>query len=136
MRKKIDLACDLGMQIAESEKSKWSKDLSKYYEDKSNAKFKSRMMEGLKWRIAKLQKDISHGYTNTSLNAKLKADELCKEIMKESGMSHNQAYMKAYDECYRTELGVIDGWVKERQKAEVDLFFMSELVLIDGVRNT
>ncbi|PWA97399.1 RpoB, chloroplast [Artemisia annua] len=86
MRKKIDLACDLGMQIAEGEKSRWSKDLKKYYEDKCNSKAKSRMMEGLKWRIDKLQKDISYGHTNIAMNAKLKADELCKEIMKDTGV--------------------------------------------------
>ncbi|PWA39596.1 hypothetical protein CTI12_AA570360 [Artemisia annua] len=85
MRKKIDLACDLGMQIAESEKLRWSNDLSKYYEDKCNANARNRMIEGLKWRISKLQKDISYGHTNIAVNAKLKADELCKEIMKESG---------------------------------------------------
>ncbi|PWA75844.1 hypothetical protein CTI12_AA240700 [Artemisia annua] len=47
MRSKIDLACDLGMQIAEEEKSRWSMDLKKYYEDKCNAKVKGRMMEGI-----------------------------------------------------------------------------------------
>ncbi|PWA70984.1 hypothetical protein CTI12_AA285500 [Artemisia annua] len=38
MWKKIDLACDLGMQIADSEKTKWSEDLKKYYTDKCDAK--------------------------------------------------------------------------------------------------
>ena len=71
-----------------------------------------------------------------AMNAKNKADELCKSIMVESGMTQSQAYMKAYDECYRVELNIIDGWVKERQKAEVELFFLSDLVLTDGVRNT
>ncbi|PWA76246.1 hypothetical protein CTI12_AA234500 [Artemisia annua] len=41
MRKKIDLACDLGMQIADSEKTKWSEDLKKYYKDKCDAKAKA-----------------------------------------------------------------------------------------------
>ncbi|PWA89874.1 hypothetical protein CTI12_AA106820 [Artemisia annua] len=54
MRKKIDLACDLGMQIVDSEKTKWSEDLKKYYTDKCDAKAKGKMMEGLKWRISKL----------------------------------------------------------------------------------
>ncbi|PWA76577.1 hypothetical protein CTI12_AA232490 [Artemisia annua] len=85
MRKKIDLACDLGMTVADSEKSRWSKDLKKYYEEKCNNKAKGRMMEGLKWRIDKLQKDISYGHTNIAMQAKLKADEMCKEIMKETG---------------------------------------------------
>ena len=136
MKKKIDLACDLGMSIAESEKLRWSKDLKKYHEDKCSTKANNKMMEGLKWRISKLHKDISYGHTNIDMNAKLKADELCKEIMKDTGVTHDQAYMKAYDECYRTELGIIDGWVKEKQKAEVELFFLSDLVLTDGVRNT
>ncbi|PWA61292.1 hypothetical protein CTI12_AA374240 [Artemisia annua] len=48
MRKKIDLACDLGMQIADSEKRRWSNDLRKYYDDKCNAKAKNKLMEGLK----------------------------------------------------------------------------------------
>ncbi|PWA99896.1 zinc knuckle CX2CX4HX4C [Artemisia annua] len=85
MRKKIDLACDLGMIVADSEKSRWSKDLKKYYEEKCNNKAKGRMMEGLKWRIDKLQKDISYGHTNIAMQAKLKADEMCQEIMKETG---------------------------------------------------
>ena len=51
MRKKIDLACDLNMQIAESEKSRWSKDLVKYYNDKCNTKAKNNLMESLKWRV-------------------------------------------------------------------------------------
>ncbi|PWA52672.1 hypothetical protein CTI12_AA451060 [Artemisia annua] len=76
MRKKIDLACDLGMQIAESEKTKWSDDLRKYYEGKCAAKAKGKMMEGLKWRILKLQKDIQYGNSNTVMNAKRNADEL------------------------------------------------------------
>ncbi|PWA46276.1 zinc knuckle CX2CX4HX4C [Artemisia annua] len=84
MRKKIDLACDLGMSIAESEKLRWSKDLKKYHEDKCSTKANNKMMEGLKWRISKLHKDISYGHTNIAMNAKLKADELCKEIMKET----------------------------------------------------
>ncbi|PWA63808.1 ATPase, F1/V1/A1 complex, alpha/beta subunit, Zinc knuckle CX2CX4HX4C [Artemisia annua] len=87
MRKKIDLACDLGMQIAESEKLRWSKDLKKYFDDKCTVKANSKLVEGLKWRISKLQKDISYGHTNIAMNAKLKADELCKEIMKETGIS-------------------------------------------------
>ncbi|PWA80933.1 ATPase, F1/V1/A1 complex, alpha/beta subunit, Zinc knuckle CX2CX4HX4C [Artemisia annua] len=85
MRKKIDLACDLGMQIADSEKRRWSNDLRKYYEDKCNAKAKNKLMDGLKWRISKLSKDISYGHNYSAVNAKKNADELCKEIMKESG---------------------------------------------------
>ena len=136
MRNKIDLACDLGMQIGESEKLRWSKDLKKYYDEKCKAKTKGKLMESLKWRVAKLQKDISYGHTNVAMNAKLKADELCKKIMKETGNTHNQAYLQAYDECYKSELDVIEGWVIEKQTAEVELFFLSDLVLTDMVRNT
>ncbi|PWA40894.1 zinc knuckle CX2CX4HX4C [Artemisia annua] len=84
MRSKIDLACELGMEIAESEKIRWSKDLDKYYKDKCNAKAKNKLMEGLRWRVSKLQKDISYGHNNAVMNAKKNADELCKEMMKES----------------------------------------------------
>ncbi|PWA43665.1 Zinc knuckle CX2CX4HX4C [Artemisia annua] len=70
MKSKIDLACGLGMSIAESEKIRWSEDLVKYYNDKCNAIPKSKLMEGLKWRIAKLQKDISYGHNSAIMNAK------------------------------------------------------------------
>lgn len=90
-----------------SEKTRWSKDLVKYYNDKCNAKAKHKLMEGLRWRVSKLQKDISYGHNNVVMNAIKNADELCKEMMKEYGMTQNQAYMKAYDECYRAELVTI-----------------------------
>ncbi|PWA59690.1 hypothetical protein CTI12_AA388830 [Artemisia annua] len=70
MRSKLDLACELGMQIADGEKFRWSMDLKKYYDDKCNAKVKGRMIEGLNWRISKLQKDISYGHSNIAMNAK------------------------------------------------------------------
>ncbi|PWA81746.1 hypothetical protein CTI12_AA183950 [Artemisia annua] len=76
LRSKIDLSCKLGMEIVESEKTRWSKDLVKYYKDKCNEKAKQKLMEGLRWRIAKLQKDISYGHNNTVMNAKMNADEL------------------------------------------------------------
>ncbi|PWA56001.1 zinc knuckle CX2CX4HX4C [Artemisia annua] len=103
MRKKIDLACDLGMKVADSEKRRWSKDLRNYYEEKCNNKAKGKMMEGLKWRIAKLQKDISYGHTNIAMQAKLKADEVCKEIMKETVLIEVDADKELVDNvevCY------------------------------------
>ncbi|PWA35274.1 zinc knuckle CX2CX4HX4C [Artemisia annua] len=99
MRSKIDLACELGMEIAESEKIRWSKDLDKYYKDKCNAKAKNKLMEGLRWRVSKLQKDISYGHNNAVMNAKKNADELCKEMMKESGFWEcNTIYLPFIDD--------------------------------------
>ncbi|PWA39662.1 ATPase, F1/V1/A1 complex, alpha/beta subunit, Zinc knuckle CX2CX4HX4C [Artemisia annua] len=99
MRKKIDLACDLGMQIADSEKRRWSNDLRKYYEDKCNAKAKNKLMDGLKWRISKLSKDISYGHNYSAVNAKKNADELCKEIMKESDVLLFQDGFQSHIDC-------------------------------------
>ncbi|GJZ67450.1 RNA-directed DNA polymerase, eukaryota, reverse transcriptase zinc-binding domain protein [Tanacetum coccineum] len=135
-KSKIDLACDLGMKITEGEKKRWSKDLRKYYDDKCAVKAKDNLVEGLKWRISKLQKDISYGHNNVAMLANTKANESCKEIMKETRMTHNQAYLKVYDEIYRDELNKIKEWVGEKQLAEVELFFLSEQVLTDEVRNS
>ncbi|GJV66510.1 RNA-directed DNA polymerase, eukaryota, reverse transcriptase zinc-binding domain protein, partial [Tanacetum coccineum] len=108
MRSKIDLACELGMQIDDNEKKRWSEDLKKYYDDKCEANIKKNMISGLKWRIAKLQQDIVHINTYVTSVATEGAEKY--ELMK----------------IKRLKL--------EQQKAEVDLFFYAEEVLTDAVR--
>ncbi|GJW77555.1 hypothetical protein Tco_0139237 [Tanacetum coccineum] len=95
MKGKIDFACNLGMQIGESEKCRWSKDLVKYYEDKCKDKARTNMVEALKWRTSKLQKDISYGNTNVSKVANEEAGKQCVMIMKKEGITRNQAFLKA-----------------------------------------
>nr|GEW43702.1 hypothetical protein [Tanacetum cinerariifolium] len=58
---------------------------------------------GLRWRIAKLQKDIAHGNT--------------------------YAFGKIYDDIHREELIKINDLQIEKQKAEVKLFFYSKEVM-------
>ncbi|GKC42552.1 zinc knuckle CX2CX4HX4C containing protein [Tanacetum coccineum] len=111
MKAKIDLACTLGMQIDVNEKRKWSKDLEKYYDDKCKAK-------------------------NVAMVANKDANSLCPGLMKETGITRNQAYMKLYNESYRKELLKLNEWRVEKQKTEVELFFYSEQVLTKEVRKT
>ncbi|GJT75961.1 hypothetical protein Tco_1042686 [Tanacetum coccineum] len=66
---------DKGKSVAESEKKRWSEDLRKYYDDKCADKAKVNLVEGLKWRISKLQKDISYGHNNVAMFANTKANE-------------------------------------------------------------
>ena len=80
-------------------------------------------MGELRWKITKLQQDITNGNINVAIIAKDEADKQCKVLMKESDISHIQAFMKVYDGIYRNELGKIEGWVKMKQAAEVELFF-------------
>ncbi|GJY83814.1 RNA-directed DNA polymerase, eukaryota, reverse transcriptase zinc-binding domain protein [Tanacetum coccineum] len=134
MRSKIDLACELGMQIDDNEKKRWSEDLKKYYDDKCEANIKKNMISGLKWRIAKLQQDIVHINTYVTSVAKEGAEKQCVGIMKKEGITRNQAYGKIYDEIYKSELMKIKRLKLEQQKAEVDLFFYAEEVLTDAVR--
>ncbi|PWA70379.1 RNA-directed DNA polymerase, eukaryota, Reverse transcriptase zinc-binding domain protein [Artemisia annua] len=58
-------------QIADNEKTKWSEDVKKYYKDKCDAKAKGKMMEGLKWRISMLQKDIHHLFFSCEFSRRL-----------------------------------------------------------------
>ncbi|GJZ52154.1 RNA-directed DNA polymerase, eukaryota, reverse transcriptase zinc-binding domain protein [Tanacetum coccineum] len=136
IKSKIDLACDLGMQIDSNEKKRWPKDLSKYYKDKCDAKVKVNMIERLKWRISKLQKDIVYGHQNVAMKANDMAEKQCVKLMKEKGIIRNQAYLKVYDEIYSGELLKIDDWRVEKRKAEVELFFYFEKELTEEVRNT
>ncbi|GJZ68963.1 probable L-cysteine desulfhydrase, chloroplastic [Tanacetum coccineum] len=104
MRGKMDLATELGMQIDESEKKRWSKDLIKYYADKCEAKARQNLIAGLKWRIAKLKQDIVHGNTYVSKVANEEAEKQCVALMKTDGITRNKAFGKIYDETYRCEL--------------------------------
>ncbi|GJY65952.1 RNA-directed DNA polymerase, eukaryota, reverse transcriptase zinc-binding domain protein [Tanacetum coccineum] len=104
MREKIDLATELGMQIDEREKKRWSEDLIKYYADKCKAKARQNLIVGLKWRIAKLKQDIVHGNTYVSKVANEDAEKQCMALMKTGGITRNQAFGKIYDETYRSEL--------------------------------
>ncbi|GJZ76219.1 zinc knuckle CX2CX4HX4C containing protein, partial [Tanacetum coccineum] len=117
MRSKIDLACELGMQIDDNEKKRWSEDLKKYYDDKCEANIKKNMISGLKWRIAKLQQDIVHINTYVTSVAKEGAEKQCVGIMKKEGITRNQAYGKIYDEIYKSELMKIKRLKLEQQKA-------------------
>ncbi|GJV40134.1 RNA-directed DNA polymerase, eukaryota, reverse transcriptase zinc-binding domain protein [Tanacetum coccineum] len=110
MKNKINLACDLGMKIADNEKKIWSKDLRKYYDDKCTMKAKANMIEGLNWRITKLQKDIVYGNQNVAIAAQKSADVACKKVMVEQGITQNQAFLMVYDEIYRGELKKIHDW--------------------------
>ncbi|GJZ76220.1 RNA-directed DNA polymerase, eukaryota, reverse transcriptase zinc-binding domain protein [Tanacetum coccineum] len=109
MRSKIDLACELGMQIDDNEKKRWYGDLKKYYDDKCEANIKKNMISGLTWRIAKLQQDIVHINTYVTSVAKEGAEKQC--------VAYGDKRLKL-----------------EQQKAEVDLFFYAEEVLTDAVR--
>ncbi|GJW44384.1 hypothetical protein Tco_0073183 [Tanacetum coccineum] len=104
MRGKIDLATELGMQIDESKKKRWSEDLIKYYADNCKAKARQNLIAGLKWRIAKLKQDIVHGNTYVSKVANEDAKKQCVALMKTGGITRNQAFGKIYDETYRSEL--------------------------------
>ncbi|GJW77554.1 hypothetical protein Tco_0139236 [Tanacetum coccineum] len=75
MKGKINLACDLGMHIGESVKCRW--------------------------RISKMQKDISFGHTNVSKVANEEAEKECVVLMKKEGITLNQAFLKVYDEKYK-----------------------------------
>ncbi|GJT75531.1 RNA-directed DNA polymerase, eukaryota, reverse transcriptase zinc-binding domain protein [Tanacetum coccineum] len=136
MKGKIDLACDLGMTIGVSEKSRWSKDLFQYYDEKCKAKAETNIVEALKWRISKLNKDISVGHTNISTVANDGAKKQCVGIMKKEGITRNQAFLKVYDEIYRGELLKINGWRLEKQKAEVELFFYTKSELTEEIKDT
>ncbi|GJU06224.1 hypothetical protein Tco_1122654 [Tanacetum coccineum] len=103
-RSKIDLAVELGMQIDENEKKKWSYDLVKYYADKCDTQAKVNMVAGLRWRIAKLQQDIVHGNTYVSKVSNEGAEKQCVALMKKVGITRTQAFGKIYDEIYREEL--------------------------------
>ncbi|GKD99410.1 hypothetical protein Tco_1387394, partial [Tanacetum coccineum] len=74
-KSKIDLAVELGMQIEDNEKKRWSYDLVKYYDDKCDVQVKVNMIAGLRWRIAKLQKDIVNRNTCVSRVASEEAEK-------------------------------------------------------------
>ncbi|GJZ52720.1 RNA-directed DNA polymerase, eukaryota, reverse transcriptase zinc-binding domain protein [Tanacetum coccineum] len=52
------------------------------------------------------------------------------------GITRNQAFGKIYEETYREELIKINSIQIEKQKVEVELFFYSEEVLTEEIRNT
>ncbi|GJT13940.1 RNA-directed DNA polymerase, eukaryota, reverse transcriptase zinc-binding domain protein [Tanacetum coccineum] len=134
-KSKIDLAVELGMQIEDNEKKRWSYDLVKYYADKCDVQVKVNMIAGLRWRIAKLQKDIVHRNTCVSRVANEEAEKRCVALMKKEGITRTQAFGKIYEETYREELIKINSLQIEKQKAEVELFFYSEEVLTEEIRN-
>ncbi|GKA81855.1 gag-pol polyprotein [Tanacetum coccineum] len=134
-KSKIDLAVELGMQIEDNEKKRWSYDLVKYYDDKCDVQVKVNMIAGLRWRIAKLQKDIVNRNTCVSRVASEEAEKRCVALMKKEGITRTQAFGKIYEETYREELIKIDSLQIEKQKAEVELFFYSEEVLTEEIRN-
>nr|GEV32451.1 hypothetical protein [Tanacetum cinerariifolium] len=109
IKSKIDLACELGMQIDDNEKKRWSEDLSTYYVDKCEANIKKNMIAGLKWRIAKLQQDIVHINTYVSSVANDGAEKQCAGVMKKEGITRNQAYGKICDEIYK----IRENWTDE-----------------------
>ncbi|GKE92149.1 hypothetical protein Tco_1573244, partial [Tanacetum coccineum] len=122
--------------IDESEKKRWSGDLIKYYADKCEAKARQNLIAGLKWRIAKLKQDIVHGNTYVSKVANEEAEKQCVALMKTYGIIRNQVFGKIYDETYRSKLIKINDMRLEQQRAEVELFFYSEGVLSNAVRET
>ncbi|GJY68312.1 zinc knuckle CX2CX4HX4C containing protein [Tanacetum coccineum] len=136
VRSKIDLAVELGMEIDGNEKKKWSHDLIKYYDDKCDIQAKVNMIAGLRWRIAKLQQDIVHGNNFISKVANDEAEKKCVVLMEREGITRNQAFGKIYEETYREELIKINSIQIEKQKVEVELFFYSEEVLTEEIRNT
>ncbi|GJY55986.1 zinc knuckle CX2CX4HX4C containing protein [Tanacetum coccineum] len=113
--------------IDESEKKRWSDDLIKYYADKCEAKARQNLIDGLKWRIAKLKQDIV---------ANEEAQKQCVALMKTDGITRNQAFGKIYDETYRSEPIKINDMRLEQQRAKVELFFYSKGVLSNAVRET
>ncbi|GJY78592.1 RNA-directed DNA polymerase, eukaryota, reverse transcriptase zinc-binding domain protein [Tanacetum coccineum] len=105
--------------VAESEKKRWSEDLRKYYDDRCADKAKVNLIEGLKWRISKLQKDISYGHNNVAMFANIKANKSCKKIMQETGMTHNQAYFKTEEMNAKYE-GMVSEKVDDMIKKQFD----------------
>ncbi|GJW35252.1 RNA-directed DNA polymerase, eukaryota, reverse transcriptase zinc-binding domain protein [Tanacetum coccineum] len=122
--------------IDESEKKRWSVDLIKYYADKCEAKARQNLIAGLKWRIAKLKQNIDYRNTYVSKVANEEAQKQCVALMKTDGITRNQAFGKIYDETYRSELIKINDMRLEQQRAKVELFFYSEGVLSNAVRET
>ncbi|GKA59322.1 RNA-directed DNA polymerase, eukaryota, reverse transcriptase zinc-binding domain protein [Tanacetum coccineum] len=96
---------------------------------------KVNMIAGLRWRIAKLQKDIVNRNTCVSRVASEEAEIRCVALMKKEGITRTQAFGKIYEETYREELIKIDSLQIEKQKAEVELFFYSGEVLTEEIRN-
>ncbi|GKG29812.1 hypothetical protein Tco_0419710, partial [Tanacetum coccineum] len=55
---------------------------------------------------------------------------------KEPNQQRNQAFGKVYDEVYREELCKVEELIKDRRRAEAELFFESGQELTEAIRKT
>ncbi|PWA54238.1 RNA-directed DNA polymerase, eukaryota, Reverse transcriptase zinc-binding domain protein [Artemisia annua] len=92
LKTKIDVACDLGLDIPEEERKKWTRELQEYYVTKRKDLEKSKRRSQLLDRIKSLEKEI--GSSNRGIDAVVnkKTETLVTKEMENTGASRSQAY--------------------------------------------
>ncbi|PWA83787.1 hypothetical protein CTI12_AA165660 [Artemisia annua] len=89
MKTKIDVACELGLEIPDDEKNKWSRDLQDYFVSKCKDLAKCKIRNQLMDRIKSLKKEMVDSIE--AVVAK-RTEPLVTEEMECSGASRSQAF--------------------------------------------
>ncbi|PWA38815.1 hypothetical protein CTI12_AA577890 [Artemisia annua] len=92
MKTKIDVACDLGLEIPDDERKNWSKEFQDYYVLKCKELEKSKRRSQLLDRIKSLEKEIVGSNRGIEAVVNKKTESLVTEEMEKTGASRIQAY--------------------------------------------
>ena len=123
---KIDVSCEMGIDISSEERDKWPKDLQDYYEQKCSFMGKMEKIEKLKKKIIKLSNDINSRSKSIEAKVTEEANDMVAEEMESTGVSRDQAFSKVYNEFYSKESKEIQKLNLRKQLADVELFIVSK----------
>ncbi|PWA81919.1 hypothetical protein CTI12_AA183160 [Artemisia annua] len=94
MKTKIDVACDLGLEIPDDERKNWSSELQDYYVVKCKELVKGKRRSQLMDRIKSLEKEIVGSNRGIDAVVNKKTESLVTEEMENNGASRSQAYKR------------------------------------------
>ncbi|GJY57634.1 RNA-directed DNA polymerase, eukaryota, reverse transcriptase zinc-binding domain protein [Tanacetum coccineum] len=104
VKTKIDEAFKNDLHVSREEINSWHGDLKEYYNKKCHESIRKTDVEELKLKITNMERKIAYSNKMIAIESRNKANNMCKSIMEEEGISKNQAYQKVFDEVYRDEL--------------------------------
>ncbi|PWA90162.1 Phytosulfokine [Artemisia annua] len=122
----IDVACEMGIDISNEERSKWPKELQEYYEQKCLVMGKNEKFEKLKKIVDELNNEITSRSKSIEAKVTEEANDMVAEEMESTGASRGPALKKVYSELYNSEVKQIQQLNFRKLLAEVELFIVLE----------